>query len=164
MQACRLIASNFTIKWTPSQVFFGSISRLPILPPCIDLSPPMFSTPVVNPEKDMPIFNHAHPVTVKVTFSFLEYILACKNSARFSHSLKFRVPCPFLTTATQKLLKYIILNFLEFASAWKISSIHPFTHPFTLWPGWPQPFLATPLQYFSINSWFLVSTCKKVFH
>ena len=32
---------QFTIKWTPSQVFFDSILRPPpMLPPCIDLSPP----------------------------------------------------------------------------------------------------------------------------
>ena len=35
-----------------------------------------------------PIFDHAHSITIKVTFSFLKYVLACKNSARFIHSLK----------------------------------------------------------------------------
>ena len=35
-----------------------------------------------------PIFNHAHSITIKVTFSFLKYVLACKHSARFIHSLK----------------------------------------------------------------------------
>ena len=65
-QACRLIDGNFTIKWTPSQVFFHSILSPPMLPPFIDLSPslhqilksptpcsppPMFSTPVANPDK-----------------------------------------------------------------------------------------------------------------
>ena len=62
--------------------------------------------------------------------------------------IEIRVPCPFLTTATQKLLKYIILNFPEFGSTWKSSSVPPFIHPFTLWPGWPQPFLATPTPIF----------------
>ena len=38
--------------------------------------------------KDTPIFDHANPITIKVTFSFLEYVLACKKSARFIHSLK----------------------------------------------------------------------------
>ena len=33
------------------------------------------------------IFEHAHPITIKVTFSFPEYVLACKKSARFIHSL-----------------------------------------------------------------------------
>ena len=52
LQACRLIAGNFTSIWTPSQIFFNSI--LPPLPPpqsplCIDSSPPMFSTPVGSP-------------------------------------------------------------------------------------------------------------------
>ena len=40
LQACRLIAGNFSIKWTPSQVFFDSVLSPPMLPPCIDLSPP----------------------------------------------------------------------------------------------------------------------------
>ena len=50
------------------------------------------------------IFDHAYLITIKVTFSFLKYVLACKNSARFIHSLKLE-SCPFLTTATQKLFK-----------------------------------------------------------
>ena len=33
------------------------------------------------------IFDHVHPITIKVTFSFPEYVLACKKSARFIHSL-----------------------------------------------------------------------------
>ena len=39
LQAYRLIASNFTIKWTPSQVFFNSISS-PHAPPMYWLKPP----------------------------------------------------------------------------------------------------------------------------
>ena len=35
-----------------------------------------------------PIFDHAHSITIEVTFSFLKYVLTCKNSARFIHSLK----------------------------------------------------------------------------
>ena len=38
-QACRPIAGNFTIKWTPSQVFLESILTPPMLLPCIVLSP-----------------------------------------------------------------------------------------------------------------------------
>ena len=58
LQSCRLIASNFAIKWTPSQVFFDSILSPPcssphqILkspPPQWGAQPPMFSTPVGNP-------------------------------------------------------------------------------------------------------------------
>ena len=62
LHACRLIAGNFTMKWTPSQSFFNSILSPNYAPPCIDLSPspikfwrapplppPMFSTPVRNP-------------------------------------------------------------------------------------------------------------------
>ena len=53
-----------------------------------------------------PIFDHAHPITIKVTFSFPEHILACKKSARFIHyHSEIRVPCLFLTTTNQKLLK-----------------------------------------------------------
>ena len=35
-----------------------------------------------------PILDHAHSIAIKITFSFLKYVLACKNSARFIHSLK----------------------------------------------------------------------------
>ena len=38
--------------------------------------------------KAAPIFDHAHPITIKVTFSFAEYVLACKKSARFIHSFR----------------------------------------------------------------------------
>ena len=71
LQACRLIAGNFTIKWTPSQVFFDKILSSPhaplmfwLKPPSIKFwgapslpvgvgvaqLPPMFVTPVENPE------------------------------------------------------------------------------------------------------------------
>ena len=40
LQTFRLVASNFTIKWTTSQVFFNSILSPSMLPPCIDLGPP----------------------------------------------------------------------------------------------------------------------------
>ena len=40
LQAFRLIAGNFTIKWTPSPVFFDSILSCPMLPSCFDLSAP----------------------------------------------------------------------------------------------------------------------------
>ena len=40
LEACRLIACNFFIKWTPSQVFFDSILSSPNALPCFDLSPP----------------------------------------------------------------------------------------------------------------------------
>ena len=52
LQACRLVAGNFTNIWTPSQIFFSSIltPTLPqSLPTCIDSSPSMFSTPAGNP-------------------------------------------------------------------------------------------------------------------
>ena len=40
--------------------------------------------------KVTPIFDHVHPITIKVTFNFPEYVLllACNMSARLIHSLK----------------------------------------------------------------------------
>ena len=35
-----------------------------------------------------PIFDHDYSTTIKVTLSFLKYVLACKNLTRFIHSLK----------------------------------------------------------------------------
>ena len=35
-----------------------------------------------------PIFEHVHSITIKLTFSFVIYVLECKSSARFIHSLK----------------------------------------------------------------------------
>ena len=40
LEACRLTAGNFTIKWTTSQVYFASILRSPHALPCFDLMPP----------------------------------------------------------------------------------------------------------------------------
>ena len=40
LQVCRLIARNFTIKWTPLEVFFATILKNSMLSPCIDLSSP----------------------------------------------------------------------------------------------------------------------------
>ena len=55
---------------------------------------------------------------------------------------------PFFDYSHPKIIK-VILNFLEFASAWKISLVHLSVHyPFTLWPRWPQPFLTTPTPIF----------------
>ena len=38
--------------------------------------------------KRTPIFDHAHPITIKATFTFLKRVLACKNSATFIRLLK----------------------------------------------------------------------------
>ena len=38
--------------------------------------------------KTTPTFDHVHPKTIKVTFSFTEYALACDMSARLIHSFK----------------------------------------------------------------------------
>ena len=45
--------------------------------------------------ENTPIFDHAYLITIKVTFSFLKYVLACKNSARFIHSLKLEYHAHF---------------------------------------------------------------------
>ena len=34
------------------------------------------------------IFDHVHPITIKVTFNFPEHVLACNMSARLVHSFK----------------------------------------------------------------------------
>ena len=84
------------------------------------------------------IFDHAHSITIKVTFSFLKYVLACKNLARFIHSLKLESHAHFWPHPPKN------FNFPESASAWKISSVHRLT----LWPGWPRPFLITSTPVF----------------
>ena len=40
-----------------------------------------------------------------------------------------------------------------------MQKIHPFIHPFTFWPGWPQPFLTKPTPIFSYQ--LLISGIKK---
>ena len=36
--------------------------------------------------KAFPIFDHAHPIIIKVTFSFPKFVSACKKSAKFINS------------------------------------------------------------------------------
>ena len=71
-----------------------------------------FRSPMIY--KALPIFDHAHPMIIKVTFTFPKFVSACKNQPNSSiHSwdtIDFRVPrpkrpSPFLTTTIQKLLK-----------------------------------------------------------
>ena len=38
--------------------------------------------------KTTPIFNHVHPITIKVASSFPEYVLACNMAARLIHSFR----------------------------------------------------------------------------
>ena len=67
--------------------------------------------------KTSPVFDHAHPITIKPTFSFLKFVSTLKKSAHFINSflrqiLYFRFPRPkrpftFLNT-TQKLLKKLL--------------------------------------------------------
>ena len=101
------------------------------------------------------LFDHAHPITIKVTFTFLKYVLACKHSARFMHSLKLE-PHAHFWPQHPKIIKFIP-NFPEFSPLWKISSLHPFIYPFTLWPQ-PFPNRSTPIFFYQllvsgINMW-----------
>ena len=41
LQACRLIAGNFTNRWTPSQVFFNSVLSPPCSPHVLTQAPPL---------------------------------------------------------------------------------------------------------------------------
>ena len=94
----------------------------------------------------------AHPITIKVMFSFPEYVLTCKKSAKFIYSFRNWSPMPIFDHNHPKIIK-VILNFPEFGSACKkISSVHPFIHPFTLWPRWPQPYVTTPTP--NLNYWY----------
>ena len=52
-----------------------------------------------------PIFDHANSITIKVTFSFLKYVLACRKFSQIHLFIEIEVPCPFFNTATQTLLK-----------------------------------------------------------
>ena len=55
------------------------------------------------------IFDHAHPVTIKVTFSFLKDISISMQKKQLDSThwnvVEIRVPCQFLPTAIQKSLK-----------------------------------------------------------
>ena len=48
----------------------------------------------------MPIFDHNHPITIKVTFSFHKFVSTCKKSAQFIHS--FMRYSRFSSTKIQK--------------------------------------------------------------
>ena len=60
--------------------------------------------------KATPIFDHVHPITIKVTFSFPEYVLVCNMSARLIHSFKDQSPMPIFDHNQPKVMK-VILNF-----------------------------------------------------
>ena len=55
-------------------------------------------------QKAKPISDHGHQIT-KVTYSFSEYVLACKKSVKFIHSFRNLSPMSIFDHATQKLLK-----------------------------------------------------------
>ena len=59
--------------------------------------------------KATPIFDHAHPVTIKVTSGFPENVLACKKSASFI-SFRDQSPIPIFDHNQPKIIK-VILNF-----------------------------------------------------
>ena len=70
----------------------------------------------------MPIFDHAHPKIIEITFSFPEFPPACKKSVhsinsflRYSHIESDRVPwpdCPksFLTMRTQNFFDQFLID------------------------------------------------------
>ena len=94
LQTCRLIASNFTIKQTPSQVFFDSIlSPSPMLPLCFNLSPPPsnFEEPPLPPP-------HPHVLNTCGKPCFLSLILG--------------IPSPYHSDATfvWSLIQFLILQ------------------------------------------------------
>ena len=97
--------------------------------------------------KGHPIFHHAHPITIKVTFSSLKYVQHAKNQPGSFMHLEIRVPCTFFTTTTQKLLKQFLtfLNLHQYAKNQLSSSIHSSIH---LVISVPQPFLTTPIPIF----------------
>ena len=59
--------------------------------------------------KITPISDHAHPITIKETFSFPQYVLACKKSARFIHSFRDYSPMPMFDYNWSKIK--VILDF-----------------------------------------------------
>ena len=64
---------------------------------------------------------------------------------------------PLLTTRPLLHKLHCSINFPEFSSAWKFS----FIHPFTLWSGWPQPFLTIPTPIFFNQLLFWYQHVKK---
>ena len=96
-------------------------------------------------------FDHAHSVTFIATFSFLKYVLTCKKSSRFIHSLKLESNAH----SHSKIIK-VFLNFPEFASACKISAqlVYSFIHSPSCDQGGHNNFWPHLLQYFSISSWY----------
>ena len=62
--------------------------------------------------KATPIFDHVHPITIKVTFSFPEYVLAYNLSGRLIYSFKdyFKSPMPIFDDNQPKIIK-VIINF-----------------------------------------------------
>ena len=56
--------------------------------------------------KSNDIFNHAHPKITESTFSFPEFLPACKNSVYSIHSI---LRYPFLTMSTQNIFDQILI-------------------------------------------------------
>ena len=98
----------------------------------------------------MAIFDQAHPKINDSTFSFPEFVPACKKSVYFSDTVNFRVPWPdwphsFFTIPTQKLFDQLLVfaNLYQHAKKSFTSSVHSSdTVNFrVLQPDWPHSFL-----------------------
>ena len=107
----------------------------------------------------MAIFDHAHPNIIESTFSFTEFVPACKNqfipSVHFGDTVNFRIPSPnwphpFLTMLTTKLFNHLLVcvNLCQHAKNQLIPSVHSGdTVNFRVQrPDWPHPFLTIPNQ------------------
>ena len=128
-----LFRSNHILKYL-QKIFFLSVSHLiTFFPQSLKAGSPsalMFTIITVSCTTDKifklsyttdsyentPIFDHANAITIKVTFSFLKYVLACKKFSQIHLFIEIEVPYLFFTTATPNIIK-VIFNFPEFASA-----------------------------------------------
>ena len=107
------------------------------------------------------IFNSAHPIIIKITINFPKFLSARKKSAHFINSFRDREdfrdprpkrPCSFLTTTTQKLLKYLMFfldfyqhtknQFIQLIPSWGTTNFR------VLRPEWQHPFFVTPTPIF----------------
>ena len=81
-----------------------------------------------------------------MSLEFIELILRVKWSPTESETV-----VRHLQVKLELKAKHCI-KFPKFASAWKTSSVHPFIYPFSLWPGWTQPFLITrnPIFFYQL--------------
>ena len=79
LEACTrltIATGNFTIKWTPSQVFFDNILSSPMLPPCFDLSPP---PPPQNYEEPPHVGNNLWETLGSIFYNVKNYKFCQRN-------------------------------------------------------------------------------------